>query len=258
VTHDGVWLVEDDPSRRSYPDRQIGFFGTGRSVLETPERCRKTAYLPDCWPAERHVAADRVSYLAAVDVAIRDRLLAGGYTVDLIDDNAATAGDAVGVSFVYLSSSINSTVVGDKFAAVAAPVWVAKPWSLDDMGMTGASAGTDFGTTRSDIVAIVDDAHPLAGGFTGDVVVSSAPKSLSWGLPAGAGTVVATSNGYATNFVYQGGDLLADGSTAAGCRMHVSAFQTAGWAGARTAGRCLMQRRRMRRVDVSEGPMGYL
>jgi hypothetical protein len=163
----------------------------------------------------------------SVDVTLRDRLSAGGYTVTLVDDNDAVASDALGVSFVYISSSVNSALVGDTFATVATPVWVAKPWSLDDFGMTGTSSGVDFGTTRSAIMTIVDDAHPLAAGFSGDVTVTSSDKTLSWGLPAGGSTVVATSNGFATSFVYESGDQLADGSTAAACRVHLSAFQTA-------------------------------
>jgi hypothetical protein len=165
--------------------------------------------------------------LASVDVAIRDRLVADGYAVTIVDDNVAAATDAIGASLVYVSSSINSTVLGAALETVAVPVWVAKPYSLDDMGMTGSNAGVDYGTTKSNMVTIVDDAHPLAAGFSGDVVVASAARTLSWGLPAGGAAIVATSNGFATSFVYQGGDLLADGSTAAGCRLHVSAFQTA-------------------------------
>jgi len=95
------------------------------------------------------------------------------------------------------------------------------------MYLTGATAGVDYGTTKSNLVTIVDDAHPLAAGFSGDVVVTPDARTLSWGLPSGGAAVVATSNGFATDFVYQGGDLLADGSIAAGCRLHVSAFQTA-------------------------------
>ena len=144
----------------------------------------------------------------------------------MIDDNDATEADANAASFVYVSSSVNSTVLGSTFASVAVPVWVAKPWSLDDMGMTAPVSGIDYGTTRASFVSIVDDSHPLASGLTGDVTVTPTDKTLSWGLPAAGATVVATANGFATTWVYPAGATLADNSTAAGCRLHASAFQT--------------------------------
>ena len=165
--------------------------------------------------------------LAAGDVAVRDRMTSDGYTVVVVDDNNATAADAVGASFVLIASSVNANLVRDMYAGVPVPVWVAKPWLLDDMGMTGTVPGTDYGSTTASVLAIVDGTHPLAGGFTGNVVAGTSNKTWSFGVPGGESTVVVTANDLPTSFVYQSGALLADGSTAAGCRLHVSAYNTA-------------------------------
>jgi hypothetical protein len=166
--------------------------------------------------------------LAAGDVAVRDRMEGAGYTVVVVDDSAATAADAVGASLVFLASSVDANVVRATFAGVSAPVWVAKPWLLDDMGMTGTAAGTDYGSTTAAVLTILDDTNPMAAGLSGDVVAGTSNKTWSFGVPAGESTVVVTANGLPTSFVYRSGALLADGATPApGCRLHVSAYYTA-------------------------------
>ncbi len=175
--------------------------------------------------------------LSTGDSAVKSRLEGLGLTVTVLDDDGITASASEGASFVVLSSTINSNVVGATFVGVVQPVWVAKPWSLDDMGMTGLVSGTDFGTTSASTVTIADAGHPLAAGYTGSVQVTTSSKTMSWGLPSGDADIVATAAGRATTFVYQAGDTLASGSTAAGCRITYSLFQSApssftadGWA----------------------------
>lgn len=165
--------------------------------------------------------------LTSGDAAVHDHLIAGGYGVTLVDDATATGADAVSAAFVFVASSVSSHAVGDAFAEVSQPVWVAKPWSLDDMGMTGTSPGTDYGTTRSASVSVADPAHPLAAGMTGEVAVTSSARTMSFGVPAGGAVTVLTANGLPSTFVYAGGADLADGSVAAGCRLHSPAFTTA-------------------------------
>ncbi len=174
--------------------------------------------------------------LNAGDTAVKDRLEANGYTVTLVDDGAATSGDAVGTNLVVIASSVNSNGVGSTFNGVSVPVWDSKPWHFDDIGLTGTAPNADYGSTSTSTVDIVDDSHPLAAGLSGTVNFTSSNKSVTWGQPAAAGDVVATANGMPTIFAYDAGDLLADGSTAAGCRFSFpiftsgpTAFTTDGW-----------------------------
>lgn len=166
------------------------------------------------------------SNLSAGDEAIQERLETLGFTVAVVDDNDAVSADANGAAFVLVASSVNSSVVGDTFYGVDEPVWMAKPWALDDMGMTGTASG-DFGSTPSSVATIVDAAHPLAAGYSGDVTMTTNNARMSWGIPAAAADVVAEVDGLATTFVYQAGDTLADATPAAGCRLTFSLFQSA-------------------------------
>ena len=165
--------------------------------------------------------------LSVGDVVVRDRLVGLGFVVDVVDDAVVSVGDAVGVSFVFVSSSIHSYTLGSTLKAAGVPVWVAKPWLLDDMGMAGLVGGVDFGSVSSSSVTVVDVGHPLAGGLSGVVEVTGSSQAMSFGVPGGDGVVVTSAAGVASTFVYEGGGLLADGSVAAGCRVHSSVFRSA-------------------------------
>ncbi len=78
------------------------------------------------------------SRLIRGEVAVVDRLSVSGYTVAAVDDNAVQASDADGAAFVMVMSTIDSRVLGSKLRDVPHPVWVAKPYALDDMLMTRA------------------------------------------------------------------------------------------------------------------------
>ena len=175
--------------------------------------------------------------LSSGDAAVVARFESLGAVVTLVDDNDATAGSATGADVVVVSSTANSNVLGSTFKSVSTPVWVSKPWLLDDMGMTGTSAGTDYGTVSASQVTITDPAHPLAAGLSGTVTVTPASRLMQFGVPGGDGATVSTVAGTPTTFLYETGQQLADGTTAAGCRVAFSIFQTApatfttdGWA----------------------------
>lgn len=177
-------------------------------------------------PAAVLMVVSNPAALTSGDTAVRDRLVAAGYAVNTVDDSAVTAGDAAGAAFVYISSSVNSGAVGSKFVSAPQPVWVAKPWLLDNMKMTGTAAGPDYGSHKSTTVTVAAAGHPLAAGLAGDVVLTSSSRRMSYGVPGGDGVTVTTANGLPSTFVYQAGDVLSEGSSATGCRLHASAFNT--------------------------------
>jgi hypothetical protein len=86
-------------------------------------------------------------------------------------------------------------------------VIVAEPELFDEMGMTtGAAAEGTVGSQTQ--ITIVDGAHPLAAGFSGDVDVTTEPATLSWGAPAAGAVVVARAAGSTTRgtlFAYERG-----------------------------------------------------
>jgi hypothetical protein len=163
---------------------------------------------------------------ASADVAVRDRLTSRGFEVRLVDDGAATAADAADAVFVFVASSVSSRAVGNTFLGVDAPVWVAKPWLLDDMRLTGTRSRIDYGVLRASSLTIVDGSHPIAGGLVGSVTLTPTSQYLSVGVPGAAADLVATANGSPTSFVYTQGSTLANGSSAAGCRIHASVYKS--------------------------------
>ena len=160
--------------------------------------------------------------LTAGDAAVRARLQAGGHTVVVRTGSAATTADAAGKALVLLSSTVTSTNVNTKFRAVVNPVLTWESNLFDDLGMTGAASGTDFGTlsgrTQIDIVA---PAHPLAAGLSGRVTVTSSAQTFSWGRPNANAALVGRPAGDTTRaviFGYEKGAAM-PGRTAPGRRV---------------------------------------
>jgi hypothetical protein len=89
------------------------------------------------------------------------------------------------------------------------PVVVHESQLFDDMGMTGTTSGTHFGSSGSQTkVNISNDSSPLAASLTGTVTVVSGSSTFGWGVPNGNADIAATifNNGNrATIFSYTSG-----------------------------------------------------
>jgi hypothetical protein len=77
---------------------------------------------------------------------------------------------------------------------------------LDDLGMTGTTSGTDYGTATSQTLSIVNAAHPMAAGLTGTQTVVSVASGFTWGKPNVNAIKIATLPGDATKMVIFGYD----------------------------------------------------
>lgn len=130
----------------------------------------------------------------AGDLNIQTRLTGLGFTVTMISDENATAGDAAGKALVYISATADSGILNNTMRNVTVPVMVCESNLFDDMGMTGGLAGIDYGSTGldQDSIEIVDAGHPMAAGFSGTVQVYPFPNQIRWGNPNGNAAVVAT------------------------------------------------------------------
>jgi hypothetical protein len=219
------WAVTWDTTL--FPDGPVELTATATDISGFTDSAAVTVTVDNTGLGNALFVVGNPSTLSAGDTEVALRLEGLGFTVTLVDDHDVTPGATAGASFVLLSSTISSGVVGTTFYDVAEPVWVAKPWTLDDMGMTGPASGVDFGTSPGSIITIDNPAHPLAAGLDGDVTITSSNKTVSWGVPGGDGTVVATLDALPTIFVYDAGALLADGTTAAGCRLAFSLYRSA-------------------------------
>jgi hypothetical protein len=139
--------------------------------------------------------------LNAGDAAVKKRLEALGYAVTVKAAAASTTADANGKDLVLVSSTITSAEVNTKYRTVAVPVITWENAILDDLGMTGAVGGTDYGTTAAQTQAVVytaacnravmytaatawgDGCHDLTGALSGSVNLTRNATAFSWGMP---------------------------------------------------------------------------
>jgi titin len=130
--------------------------------------------------------------LGAGDAAIQTRLQNLGLAVTVKLDSASATTDAAGKAIVVISSTVTSGNVAAKFASVVQPVLLWENGVMDDMGMTGLTSGTDYGTTASQTtLSIAAPWHPMAAGLTGTPAVSGS-DAYTWGVPGPAAVKVAT------------------------------------------------------------------
>jgi RHS repeat-associated protein len=210
------------------PARRVGWFQyEGSTTSLTPNATALfqaavawAAYLP-ATPTAVEVVGNPSS-LSSRDTWLRDRLQDAGWTVNIVDDDTATAATADGKQLVVISESVSASTVGTTFAAVAVPVIVAESFILDDMGMTGTAA-TEYGNTAADqtqvAITTAGSTSPLGAGFpVGNVTTSTTAVNHGWGKPAGTATIAATlpsDSSKATIFGYDTGATMSTGTAPA-------------------------------------------
>ena len=161
--------------------------------------------------------------LTAGDTAVRNRLTAAGYEVTVIDDNAASVPDASQHDLVIVTASIASGTLDADIPDVTVPVLVAKPFVLDDFGLTAAPT-SNYGTRTVSTISIVNPGHPTAAGLNGNIILRNPSTTVSWGIAPPDATVVATAGGDATIWNIAPGDPLADNTPAPACRLSFPIF----------------------------------
>jgi hypothetical protein len=141
--------------------------------------------------------------LAAGDLALKARLEGLALQVTVKAAKQVVTGDATGKRLVVISATVGSGDVNTKFTNVAVPVVTAESAILDDLKMTKATAGTDFGVakTQTKLGILVSSTDAMAAGLTGTQTVTSATADFSWGKPATAAIKVAKLTSDATKIV---------------------------------------------------------
>ena len=144
------------------------------------------------------------------EAALKTRMENLGFTVTVKQagsnqNSAVNTADAFGKAAVVISSTVTPANVGTKFRNVVVPVLLWDADLLDDQAMTG-TASSEFGTTAAQTqITILDAAHPLAAGLTGNVSVVTS-SSVSWGKPNANAAKVASQFGDATKITIFGYD----------------------------------------------------
>ena len=138
---------------------------------------------------------------------------------------------AESADLVIVSESTTSMVLKDKLKSVTTPVISYEAFIQDEMGLTAKELPGDpgepekfnYGVREKDTeIAIVNPDHPLAAGLKGNVTVYKVPREVTWGKVGKNATVIATLSGKsvaAAIYIYNKGDVLFDGTKAAGMRI---------------------------------------
>ncbi|MBM7844618.1 Calx-beta domain-containing protein [Herpetosiphon giganteus] len=167
---------------------------TATTVIASPTA---TSSLPTATPAGGTIlfVAGSTS-LNPSDTVIKSLLEARGYSVLVKKDSDAQSSDANGKKLIVVSSTVTSGNVTTKFLHADVPVLVWDMALFDDMKLTGATVGQDQGTTENVTTGtIVNSSHPLAGGLSGSVTLTSNGQALTFGEPNSNAVVVARAGG---------------------------------------------------------------
>lgn len=132
-----------------------------------------------------------------------------GMEVTVVADKELTVEHANGCALIYVSETVNSGRIGDKFVSTPIPVIYAEPQSTSDTGMTVTEGyGKLESGNAAKTIQIKDSQHPLAAGLTGKVDVYKDNGKMGYAVPGEEAIVVATvpdDDQKATIFAYEKG-----------------------------------------------------
>lgn len=162
------------------------------------------------------------------DILVNDFLVGLGFTVQLMDEEAP-AGDMLAASnaanLTYISESVSSGNVTNKVTSSTTGVITSEAFLQDDLLFTpndDCCRQNAVDQTSIDVVDDLDTGFPL-----GPVPVIEPAGTIGWGAPGGDVQAFATIVGEAgqiTNYIYEAGDMLNDGSAAAGPRVFMGSM----------------------------------
>ncbi|MDZ7369542.1 MAG: T9SS type A sorting domain-containing protein [candidate division KSB1 bacterium] len=161
------------------------------------------------------------------DSAVLDRMQSQGYDVLTGLDSDVDSTWADGMDLVYVSSTVSSSKVTNKFKNVAVPVIMIEPYAQDDMGMTLDTDAMRHFQPKQRPLVIRAEGHFLAAGLTGEVEPFDFYEIQSGqGYPNEEGVVIAeyvpvpgdeeiATIIYGAIYCYEKGAVMADGTEAA-------------------------------------------
>jgi thermitase len=165
--------------------------------------------LPDFQTRKALFVVSATNLSSGDDSAAKTRLDNLGYTVTMVTDLAAKAGDATGKDIVVISESTDSATVNTKFRDVTVPVVAWDDGVFDDMRMTGPVYDTDHGDTLPSYqtqINLTNPNHPMAAGLSGTVSAYSSGYDFTWGKPTSAAIKIASLSYDASKVVLFGYD----------------------------------------------------
>jgi hypothetical protein len=202
---------------------------SGRAVPAVPPVCALSGQA-------LFVVADATA-IGAGDADVQRRLESLGLRVTVKSDGKVKATDAGGMQLIVISSSVDSTLLGAMFRDTPVPLVTWEHALYDALAIATSDGGTDADQQTIDLV---DSAHALAAGLSGNIKVLGQRGVVRWGKPVPAATIVARSQAspqHAAHFALASGATLANGRPAPARRVGTfldtdaaHALAPAGWA----------------------------
>ena len=158
----------------------------------------------------------------APDQALADHVAALGFDVEIHSSAEAQPLDVSGVVAVVIGEALSSGSMSDFYRDVAIPLVICESYILDEMKFS--PDGTSYNGTDDMSLVIVDPDHPIAGGLTGTVeVTSQVAQIVSSPDVQGDVNIIATTeiSGEASIFTYETGALDIEGVPVPGPRVFV-------------------------------------
>ncbi|WP_248927532.1 hypothetical protein [Paenibacillus hamazuiensis] len=132
-----------------------------------------------------------------------------GFDVKIVSDKEVTSEHANGCVLVFVSESVNSGKIRDKFSKLPVPVIYTEGQSTSDTGMSVTDGyGSLTGGNSAKTIQIKDSKHPLAAGLQNNVDVYKDNGKMGYATPGPEAIVVATvpnEDQKATIFAYEKG-----------------------------------------------------
>ncbi|WP_028548332.1 hypothetical protein [Paenibacillus sp. UNC451MF] len=151
-----------------------------------------------------------------------------GMDVTVVIDKELTTDHAKGQLLIYVSESVNSGKIQDKFVNVPVPVIYAEPQSTSDTGMTDTEAyGALVGANAAKTIQIKDSKHQLAAGLQDMVDVYKDNGKMGYAIPGKEAIVIATvpnEEQKSTIFAYDKGAKNVKGNTVAAREVYFYMF----------------------------------
>ncbi len=157
------------------------------------------------------------------DAAVKHYLVSLGYNVLVKDSKWATLDMAQGKGLIVISSTVNSSDIGDRFTNTAIPLLTWESYLYDDLKMTMGTAGTDYGSDHTKTTVVDGSVGKLAAGLNGHQQLTNSNSNFGWGKVMGSDAksiAYQAGDKWRVNiFVYDAGDRMAGGAKAPATRI---------------------------------------
>lgn len=127
------------------------------------------------------------------DGVLINRFKEKGFQVTVVSDKEASAEQAEQHSLVYVSATVDASVLGSKLKEVKVPVLFASAASVSQHGLIGSDSYLHYGyATNGRTVVISKPEHPVASGLKDTVEVYSATGRIGYIVPNNDSSIVAS------------------------------------------------------------------